>query len=578
MLKLAKYLKPFVISILVILILVLFQAIGELYLPTLMADIVNEGIVNEDTGYIVRVGGVMLLVALASVVAAIFSSYMSAKVANAFGRNLRNRVFSQVEGYSLNEFDKIGTSSLITRTTNDINQVQAVVITGLRMMVRAPLMGIGGIVMALSMDSGLSIIFLIALPILVAAVLVISKIIVPLYKSMQIKVDNLNRVSRENLTGIRVIRAFNRVEDERIRFDEANADLTNTAIKANKIMATMMPLMMVVMNITSVAIIWFGSKRVDIGALQVGEMMAFLQYAMLIMMSLFMISMIFVMIPRAQASAIRINQVLNEKSDISDPENPVKDAEEKYNKGNLEFRDVEFTYPGAEKPVLTNISFEARPGEVTAIIGGTGSGKSTLINLIPRFYDIPKGEILIDGVNIRKLTQEDLRAKIGLVPQKALLFTGTVEENIRMGKDNAGDVEIQHAAEIAQAIEFITELQEGFKSNIAQGGANLSGGQKQRLSIARALVRKPKIYIFDDSFSALDFKTDAKLRQVLKKETMTSTVLIVAQRISTIINADKIIVLDQGQIVGTGTHSELINNCEIYKEIASSQLSEEELA
>lgn len=445
-------------------------------------------------------------------------------------------------------------------------------------MVRAPLMGIGGIVMAISMDKRLSIVFLVSLPILVLAVIIISKLIVPLYKSMQMKIDNLNRVSRENLTGIRVIRSFNRVEDERKRFDETNADLTNTAIKANKIMATIMPIMMIVMNLTSVAIIWYGSQRVDIGVLQVGEMMAFLQYAMLIMMSLFMISMIFVMVPRAQASAIRINEVLNEKSDILDPIDPVKADEDRPSKGYVKFKEVEFTYPGAEKPALTNISFDAKPGEVTAIIGGTGSGKSTLINLIPRFYDISEGEITIDGIDIRDLTQEDLRAQIGLVPQKALLFTGNIEENIKMGKESANDEEIHQAAKTAQATEFITELKEGFKAHIAQGGSNLSGGQKQRLAIARALVRKPNIYIFDDSFSALDFKTDAKLREALKKETTTSTVLIIAQRISTIMDADKIIVLDHGQIVGIGRHNELLSKCEIYKEIASSQLSEEELA
>jgi len=401
----------------------------------------------------------------------------------------------------------------------------------------------------------------VALSVLLLFVSIVAKIIVPLFKKMQKKVDRLNLVTREYLMGIRVIRAFNRVDEENSRFDEANADLTNTAIKANKIMALIMPMMMIILNLTSVAIIWFGSKRLDMGDLQVGDMMAFLQYAMQIMMSLLMVSMMFVMLPRAQASASRVVDVLKVEPEIKDPATP-KSFDNK--KGYIEFRNVSFGYPGAEKPVINNVSFSAAPGEVTAIIGGTGSGKSTLINLIPRFFDVKEGEILLDEVDIREISQESLRSKIGFIPQKALLFTGSIEENIRFGKEDATDAEVRRAAEIAQAADFIGELSEGYGTEISQGGKNFSGGQKQRLAIARALVRRPEVYVFDDSFSALDFKTDAKLRIALKKEIDDSTVIIVAQRVSTVMDADRIIVLDEGRVVGMGKHRELLENCEVY--------------
>lgn len=575
MLKLFRFLKPYKIPIAGVLILLLVQSLAELYLPTLMADIVNTGIVKGDIGYILKIGGFMLLVALASGICVITVSFLSAKAATGFGKDLRSKVFARIESYSLHEFDKIGTASLITRTTNDITQVQQVLILSLRMMVAAPIMCIGGIIMAVSKDAVLSLIFVVVIPILAATIYFVASRGVPLFKAMQVKLDKLNLVLRENLTGIRVIRAFNRINWEKRRFNAANSDLTNTAIKVNKVMALMLPAMMLVMNFTSIAIVWFGGHRVDQGDMQVGDMMAFLQYAMQIMFSLVMVSLMFVMIPRGEASAVRINEVLDTVPDIKDAAE-VKKADGK--RGYLEFKDVTFSYPGAEQPAVSNISFSVSPGEVTAIIGGTGSGKSTLISLIPRFYDIDSGSILVDGLDVREMSQESLRAKIGFVPQTAVLFTGTVADNIRYGKAHASEEEVLRAAETAQATEFITGMQEGFASVISQGGTNVSGGQRQRLAIARALVRRPEIYVFDDSFSALDFKTDARLRAALKKETAEATVLIVAQRVSTVMSADRIIVLDDGKIAGIGSHKELLNTCAVYREIAASQLSEEELA
>jgi len=551
------------------------QAMAELYLPTLMSDIVNNGMMKGDAGYIWKYGGFMLLVALGSSISAISGSFLSSRTAVGFGRDLRSKVFTRIESYSLHEFDKIGTASLITRTTNDITQIQMVLVMMMRFMIYAPIMCIGGIIMAVSKDKTLTLILVVVLPVLMGIIGVLASVVVPLFKAMQKKLDKVNLVLRENLTGIRVIRAFNRLDSEKKRFTEANRDLTDTAIKVNKIMAAMQPVLMLFMNITSVSIIWFAGLRINDNKLQLGDMMAFLQYAMQIMFSLIMVSIMYVMVPRAQASAARINEVLDMEPEINDPV-PAKRAGQK--RGFVEFKDVTFSYPGAEQPAISNISFSASPGEVTAIIGGTGSGKSTLISLIPRFYDIDGGSILVDGVDVRELTQKELRSKIGFVPQTAVLFTGTITDNIRYGKDDADDGEVMHAAEVAQASEFISDMKEGYASQIAQGGTNVSGGQKQRLSIARALVRRPEIYIFDDSFSALDFKTDARLRAALKKETADSTVIIVAQRVSTVMDADRIIVLDEGRIVGTGRHRELLSTCEVYREIVSSQLSEEGIA
>lgn len=575
MMKLLQHLKPYRWLVAAVLVLVFFQTLTELYLPTLMSDIVDTGVVNGDTEYIWKVGGVMLLVALGGMICSVGSSLFSAKAASGFGRTLRGKVFGHVSNFSLEEFDKVGTASLITRTTNDITQVQQVLIMMLRMMIMAPMMCIGGIIMAVSKDATLSLTLIVIMPVLALAIFLIARKGLPLFKAIQKKIDRLNLVLREELTGIRVIRAFNRMGHEQKRFDQANRDLTDTAIRVNKIMALMMPLMMLVMNVSSIAIIWFGGLRIDSGHMEVGDLMAFLQYAMQILFSLIMVSMMFVMIPRAQASAVRIREVL-------DMEPVIKDAASRATagalKGYVEFDNVTFSYPGAEQPAIQNISFSAKPGEVTAIIGGTGSGKSTLISLIPRFYDVDSGRVMVDGIDVRELSQEELRSKIGFVPQQAVLFTGTIAENIRYGKEDASDEEIRRAAEVAQASGFITEMEQGYESIIAQGGSNVSGGQKQRLSIARALVRGAEVYIFDDSFSALDFKTDAKLRAALKNETRESTVIIVAQRVSTVLDADRIIVLNESQVAGIGTHAELMESCEVYREIVYSQLSEEEIA
>lgn len=575
MMKLFRHLKPYRWLVAAVLVLVFFQTLSELYLPTLMSDIVDKGVVYGDTPYIWKIGGFMLLVALGGMICSIGASYFSAKAASGFGRTLRGKVFSHVSNFSLEEFDQVGTASLITRTTNDITQIQQVLIMILRMMVMAPMMCIGGIIMAVSKDAKLSLIFVVVMPVLAGAIWLIASRGIPLFKAIQKKIDKLNLVLREELTGIRVIRSFNRINHEKKRFDAANLDLTDTSIKVNKIMAFMMPVMMLVMNISSVAIIWFGGLRIEGGHMEVGDLMAFLQYAMQIMFSLIMVSMMFVMIPRASASAVRINEVLDMAPVIEDA--PVTRPATSQ-KGYVEFDNVTFSYPGAEQPAVRNVSFSAKPGEITAIIGGTGSGKSTLISLLPRFYDVDSGRVLVDGVDVREMSQEELRAKIGFVPQKAVLFTGTISDNIRYGKEDATDEEVRHAASIAQAADFISDMEQGYDSLIAQGGTNVSGGQKQRLSIARALVRGAEVYIFDDSFSALDFKTDAKLRAALKEETRESTVIIVAQRVSTVLDADRIIVMNESEVAGIGTHQELMETCDVYREIVYSQLSEEEIA
>jgi ATP-binding cassette subfamily B multidrug efflux pump len=575
MLKIYKFLKPYTIYIIFVLILVFAQTLCDLALPTYMSDIVNKGIMNSDNNYILKIGGLMLLIAGAGVICSILASFLSSKTSMGLGRIVRNKIFTKVENFSLHEFDKIGTATLITRTTNDITQIQMVTVMIMRMMISAPMMCIGGIILAYSKDKALTIVLAVALPVLILVIGVLAKIGMPYFKIMQKKIDKINLVLRENLTGIRVIRAFNRIEDEKKRFEEANIDLTKNYIFVNRLMALLMPTVMVIMNITSVSILWFGSMRISIGDMDLGSLIAFTQYAMQIMFSLLMVTMMFIMIPRAQAAAERVNEVLAITPEINDPENPKKSLGKK---GYVEFKDVSFSYHGAEQPAISNITFSVNPGETTAIIGGTGSGKTTLINLIPRFYDVDRGSVFVDGVDVREMTQNELRAKIGFVPQKSILFSGSITENISFGNDGVTEEEVKTAAETSQALEFIEDLDDGYDHRISQGGTNVSGGQKQRLSIARALARKPEIYIFDDSFSALDFKTDANLRAALKKETVNSTVFIISQRISTVMDSDRIIVLDDGKIVGMGTHKELINTCDVYREIASSQLSEEELA
>ena len=591
MIKLLKNLKPYWLSIIGVMVFVFLQSLSELYLPTLMSDIVDTGVVNGDVNYIIRIGGWMILIAVMAMISSVLGSYLAAKTATGFARDLRTKVFTKVESFSLEEFDEKGTASLIVRTTNDITQIQQLALTLLRMFLRAPLLFIGGIIMAVLKDAKLSLILVVILPILIMIILLVAKKGMSLFKSMQIKLDQLNLVLREYLTGIRVVRAFNREIYEKKRFHKANLDLTETAKKVNTLMAVLIPLMMLILNLAIVAIIWFGSIRINNDGMQVGDLMAFIQYASQIMFSLIMLSMMLIMLPRALVSAIRINEVLDVEPKIKDPviskegkseiENSLRSEgiiKEKSKRGYLEFDEVSFRYQGAEEPAIKKISFRTSPGELTAIIGSTGSGKSTLINLIPRFYDVTSGRILIDGVDIRELTQEKLRDKIGLVSQKVVLFTGTIAENIGFGNPHLSRDEMIRAAEIAQASEFISTMEQTYDSQIAQGGTNISGGQKQRLAIARALAKHPEIYIFDDSFSALDFKTEAKLRVAIKKETKNDTVLIVAQRVTTVMSADQIIVLDEGKIVGMGKHQDLIKTCEVYREIVASQLSEEELA
>lgn len=575
MLKLFSLLKAYRITIVAIFVLVFLQSLANLYLPTLIADIVNNGIVKGDTNYILRVGGIMLLVTILGTICAVVGSFYSARVAIGFGRQIRGKLFNHVSSFSLHEFDRVSTASLITRTTNDTTQVQMVLIIILNMMISAPLILIGGLILAYGQDAVLTLVLLAVIPILVAMIILIMRTAIPLFRTLQLKLDRLNLILDEGLSGVRVIRAFDRIDHEQERFDVANSDLKNVAIRVNRIVAFMMPMMMLVFNITAIAILWFGSIRINNGDMQIGALIAFLQYSIQILFSLLMLSMMFIMLPRAAASADRINEVLAIEPEINDA-GTVKDTDTE--QGYVTFQHVTFSYPGAEEPAINDISFSARPGQVTAIIGGTGSGKSTLLSLIPRFYDVDSGSVLVDSVDVRDMSQEHLREKIGFVPQKAVLFSGTIAQNIRYGKEDATYEAVMHAAEIAQATEFIDEMPDGFDSVIAQGGMNVSGGQKQRLSIARALVRKPEIYLFDDSFSALDFKTDARLRTALKKETLNATVFIVSQRVSTVMDADQIIVLDDGHIAGIGNHRELMETSEIYREIVSSQLSLEEIA
>ena len=572
MLKLFKGLKPYWTLVIGVLVLVFISTMTDLELPDLMSDIVDTGIVQGDVSYILGRGGVMLLVALLGTVCTILTSYLSSKIGMGFSRDLRKKVFEKVESFSLTEINEVGTASLITRTTNDINQVQMVVIMMMRMMLSAPIMIVGALIMALRKDVELSKVILVVIPIIIVTIAIIAKFTLPMFQKMQNKIDKLNLVVRENLTGIRVIRVFNKVEAEQERFNQASLEVSRIATMANRLMGALMPLMMLILNLSIIAVIWFGGIRINDGDLMVGDLMAFIQYLTQVMFSLLMLTMMFVLIPRAQASAVRINEVLEMKSPIQEP----KEAIQPQLKGYVEFKNVSFGYEGAEEYAISNISFVAKPGEVTAIIGGTGSGKSSILNMIPRFYDAAKGEVLVDGVNVRHINQQELRSKIGYVPQKAVLFTGTIRDNILYGKEDATDEEVRHALDIAQATDFVSKMKEGIESPISQGGTNVSGGQKQRLSIARAIVRKPEIYLFDDSFSALDFKTDAQLRAALKKETKDSTVIIVAQRVSTVMDATRILVMDEGHVVGMGTHEELLQTNEIYQQIVESQLKKGE--
>ena len=572
---LRTYLRPYRRALALVVALLVVQALASLYLPELNGAIINHGVATGDTDYILSTGALMLGISLLVVAASIVAVYWGSKTGMAFGRDLRGAIFRKVESFSQAELNRFGTPSLITRNTNDVQQVQMVVLLGLNMMIIAPILAVGGIIMALRQDVPLAGILVVILPAMALIVGTLMSRALPRFALMQVKIDRINEVTREALGGVRVIRAFVRTEHEEERFDVANQDLTATALRVNRMFAVMLPLLMAVFNLSSVAILWFGSIRVDSGQMPIGNLIAFLQYVMQILFAVMMAVFMFVMVPRAVVSSGRIQEVLRTQPAIADPEAPIPSPP---TTGRLEFQDVEFRYPGAQDAVLHHLSLVVEAGKTTAIVGSTGSGKTTLINLIPRFYDVTSGTLTIDGADVRRLRQDDVWTRIGLVPQKAFLFSGTIASNLRFGKADATDDELWAALRVAQAETFVRETAEGLEAPVTQGGTNLSGGQRQRLAIARALVKRPSIYVFDDSFSALDFKTDAQLRAALEREITDATIVIVAQRVGTIMGADRIVVLDGGTIVGMGTHRELMATCETYKEIVYSQLSTEEAA
>ncbi|MEI6217159.1 MAG: ABC transporter ATP-binding protein [Actinomycetes bacterium] len=572
---LKTYLNIYRRNIFLVLTLLLIQSIANLYLPNLNADLINNGVAKGDVGYIWKVGAIMLGASALIMAASIWIAYLASRIAMSFGRDLRRGVFVAVEGFSARELNKFGAPSLITRNTNDVQQVQMVLFMGLTMMVAAPITGVGAVIMALRTNVKLSGLLLVVVPIMALMIYLLLRRIVPLFRVMQIKIDRIILVLREQINGIRVIRAFVKTKFEEERFEEVSIDLMKTSLSVTRTFAIMFPALNLILNLSSVAVIWFGAKLVDNGSMPIGNLTAFLAYIMQILGSVMMAVMMSLMIPRAAASAERIAEVLDTESSVVDTLNPKAPAKRT---GLLEFKNVEFRYPGAEQPVLSEITFTAKPGEVTAIVGSTGSGKSTLVNLIPRFIDVTDGSIELDGVDLRDQSLEGVWSEIGLVPQRAFLFGGTIADNLRYGDKDATDDELWQALETAQAKDFVEELPEKLEARVAQGGTNFSGGQRQRLSIARAIARKPKVYLLDDSFSALDYTTDAKLRTALEPEIARATVIVVAQRISTILNAAQIIVLDYGKIVGIGTHHELMKSCPTYKEIVLSQLSPDEAA
>ncbi|WP_431775652.1 ABC transporter ATP-binding protein [Streptomyces cucumeris] len=572
------YLRPHARTIALIVLLQLVQTLATLYLPSLNADIIDGGVVEGDTGYILRIGGFMIAVTLAQIVCAIGAVYFSARTAMALGRDVRAAVFDQVQSFSSREMGHFGAPSLITRTTNDVQQVQMLCLMGFTLMVSAPIMCVGGVIMALNQDVPLSGLLLLIVPVLGVIVTLIVRRMRPLFRGVQERIDTVNRVLREQITGIRVIRAFVRDGHERDRFTGANGELMDVSLRAGRLMALMFPAVMLVVNVSSVAVVWFGGHRIDSGGMQIGALTAFISYLMQILMAVMMATFMFMMVPRAEVCAERVQEVLDTRTSVVPPLVPVPPAPTGGGRGLLELRGVEFRYPGAEEPVLREISLIARPGRTTAVIGSTGSGKSTLLGLVPRLFDATDGSVHIDGVDVRDLDTEIMSQSIGLVPQKPYLFSGTVGSNLRYGKPDATDEELWQALETAQARDFVAAMEGGLEAPIAQGGSNVSGGQRQRLAIARALVRRPSVYLFDDSFSALDYATDARLRAALTDQTRDATVVIVAQRVSTIRGADQIVVLDAGRVVGTGTHTELMADNETYREIVLSQLTEQEAA
>ncbi|OQR65471.1 multidrug ABC transporter ATP-binding protein [Streptomyces maremycinicus] len=572
---LRTYLRPYKKPIAVLVALQFLQTCATLYLPTLNAHIIDNGVVEGDTGYILSFGGVMIAISLAQVVCNIGAVYYGARTASALGRDVRGAVFDRVQSFSARELGQFGAPSLITRTTNDVQQIQMLALMTFTLMVSAPIMCVGGVVLALGLDVPLSAVLVAVVPVLGICVTLIVRRLRPLFRSMQVRLDTVNRVLREQITGNRVIRAFVRDGYEEQRFRKANTDLTDISLKTGNLLALMFPVVMTTVNLSSIAVVWFGAHRIDSGGMQIGDLTAFLAYLMQIVMSVMMATFMFMMVPRAEVCAERIQEVLDTSSSVVPPVAPVTELRRH---GHLEIRGAGFRYPGAEEPVLKAVELVARPGETTAVIGSTGSGKSTLLGLVPRLFDATEGEVLVDGVSVAEIDPVLLAKTVGLVPQKPYLFAGTVATNLRYGNPDATDEELWHALEVAQAKDFVSKLENGLDSPIAQGGTNVSGGQRQRLAIARTLVQRPEIYLFDDSFSALDYATDAALRAALGRETAEATVVIVAQRVATIRDADRIIVLDEGLVVGTGTHRELMADNETYREIVLSQLTEAEAA
>ena len=570
-----KYMGPYKWWVVLTIVFIVAQSLSDLFLPDLNAAIIDQGVMKGNIPVILTRGGIMLVVALVVGFCTLGTTYCSTRSSLAYGRDMRLALFTKVQSFSQSDLDKFGTPSLITRTTNDVNQLQMMMQMLLRTIITTPIMLVGGIIMCIKQDASLSLILVFVVPIIAAAVLFITRKSHPWFKRRQTQVDMLNQVMREKLTGIRVIRAFVRTEYEEERYDKANMEMLRIGLRSERLMMSLMPVVSLVMNMATLAAYYMGAIRIDSGGMQIGSLTAFVTYLMYILMSIMASSMMMNMIPRAMTSVSRINAILDYTPSIQDNGTNEDDIGAF---SSLEFRDVSFHYPEADRPVLEHISFKTNPGETTAIIGSTGSGKSTLVNLIPRIYEVSSGEILLNGIDIKDLPQAKLREHLGVVPQKALLFDGTVASNLRFGKDDATEEEMWHALEVAQGKDFVSEMPDGLESSISQGGTNVSGGQRQRLAIARAVIRKPDVYIFDDSFSALDFKTDAKLRQALARETQGAAVLIVAQRVTTVLGADRIIVLDEGKIAGIGTHKELMETCQVYKEIVLSQLSEEEVA
>jgi ATP-binding cassette subfamily B protein len=575
MIKLIKFIKPYIWLILALVIVTYFQVMANLKLPEYMALIVNEGILLKNIEVIYGHGWLMVLVTLVGAICAVIVGFLAARIATGFARDIRQEVFTKVESFSISEFNRFSTASLITRSTNDVQQIQMTLTMIFRLVLMAPIMAVGALQKALTTAPSMSWIIALATLLLLTMISVLVLFGLPKFKLVQELIDKLNLVTRENVSGLKVLRAFNNESKEETKFEKTNQELTRVNLFVNRLMSILQPAMNLVLNFAVIAIVWFAAHLIESGTLQIGEMLAFIQYTMQVIISFLMISIVFIMVPRAVVSGKRIVELIETEPLIKDPQAPIRPNSQ--GKGRVVFKDVTFTYPDAELPVLTDINFSAEPGQTTALIGSTGSGKTTLINLVLRFYDVTAGQILIDGVDIRDLKLEDLYHQIGYVPQKGVLFSGTVKSNISFGNKHLSDAEIKEAAGVAQATEFINKLDKKYDHEIAQGGANVSGGQKQKLSIARAIAVKPKIYFFDDSFSALDFKTDAKLRQHLTRKTKEQTTLIVGQRVSTIMNVDKIIVLDKGKIVGQGTHQELLKNNSVYQEIAYSQLSDEEL-